>query len=86
VFESEVSVSDRICCHSGRKLPENHTCGARCEDFPGCISIPLDVAMRLVQADEQTGAAERDIARRMATLNAIHEAIIRGLAAQGGSG
>jgi hypothetical protein len=42
--------------------------------------------MRLVQADEQTGAAERDIARRMATLNAIHEAIIRGLAAQGGSG
>ena len=75
-------MSDRVCCHSGRRLPENHTCGARCADFPACISISLDVVAQLVQADEQTMIAEREAANRMEALTMIHSAIVDGLSLQ----
>lgn len=75
-------MSDRVCCQSGRRLPENHTCGARCADFPACITIPLDVVAQLVQADEQTMIAERETANRMEALAMIHSAIVDGLLLQ----
>ena len=67
---------------SKRRLPENHTCGARCADLPSCISIPLDVVAQLVQADEQTMIAERETANRMEALTMIHSAIVDGLSLQ----
>ncbi len=60
----------------------NHTCGARCADFPACISIPLDVVAQFVQADEQTMIAEREAADRMEALAMIHSAILDGLSLQ----
>jgi hypothetical protein len=76
-------VSNRVCCHNGRKLPENHTCGARCADFPGCISIPVEVVFDLATVDEKRGVAERETARRIEILGTMHNAIEIGLAAKG---
>jgi len=76
-------VSDRVCCHSGRKLAENHTCGGRCADFPGCISIPVEVVFDLATVDEKRGVAERETARRIEILGTMHDAIELGLAAKG---
>ena len=81
-FRREDVLSDRACCHRGVKLPENHTCGARCADFPDCISIPLDVAIQLTRADEQTEVAARETASRMESLTTMHDAIVSGLSAQ----
>ena len=64
------------------KAAREHTCGARCADFPACISISLDVVAQLVQADEQTMIAERETANRMEALTMIHSAIVDGLSLQ----
>jgi len=76
-------LSRRVCCHSGQKLPDNHTCGARCRGFPDCISIPIDVVFQLIEADEQTRAAELEASRRIDVLQSMHDAVVTGLAAQG---
>jgi hypothetical protein len=76
-------VSHRVCCHTGRKLPERHTCGGRCADFPGCISIPVEIVFDLATLDERWEVAERETARRIEILGTMHSAIEIGLAAKG---
>jgi hypothetical protein len=76
-------LSHRVCCHSGQQLPNNHTCGERCREFPDCISIPIDVVFQLIEVDEQTRAAEREASRRIDVLQSMHDAVVTGLAAQG---
>ena len=76
-------MSRRVCCHSGQKLPDNHTCGARCRGFPDCISIPIDVVFQLIKMDEQNKAADREASRRIDVLQSMHDAVVIGLAAQG---
>ena len=76
-------MSHRVCCHLGRKLPENRTCGGRCVDFPSCISIPVEVVFDLATLDEKWEVAERETARRIEILGTMHNAIEIGLAAKG---
>jgi hypothetical protein len=76
-------VSQRVCCHSGKQVPENHTCGERCPDFPACISIPVEVVFDLAALDEKWEAAERETARRIEILGTMHSAIEAGLASKG---
>ena len=76
------NLSHRVCCHSGQQLPNNHTCGERCREFPDCISIPIDVVFQLIEVDEHTRAAEREATRRIDVLQSMHDAVVTGLAAQ----
>jgi hypothetical protein len=74
-------VSRRCCAHSGAKLADNATCGARCDGFPAClpavspalareITLALDAAI----SEHQAASAAHEL------LDRLHTAISDGLA------
>jgi hypothetical protein len=73
-------VSRQVCKHRAEKLPDNHSCGARCSEFPACLPpFPPEAIQTLIQAQ-----VEWDLARGTALavgdlLQALHGAIQTGL-------
>jgi hypothetical protein len=61
-------VSRRCCLYLGRQLPERHTCGVSCDEFPFCLpALPDSTPVALAQLQLAAHLA-RDRARFLTEL------------------
>jgi hypothetical protein len=71
-------MAQQSCMHLGTKLPDNQTCGGRCERFPACLPSPpseLPQQLAQLQADAKADRAAAQTTSRM--LAAVRAAIAR---------
>jgi hypothetical protein len=67
----------RTCQHTGRKLPDHHSCSLLCRDFPSCLPPPSSALVSSVRAAQERG----DAAHQEAVMDALielHAAIVEG--------
>jgi hypothetical protein len=65
-------------------LPDNHSCGAFCADFPRCLpSLPATVAVDLNELQEQLTTDHEALRERLALLDQLQEAITQGIERKG---
>jgi len=70
----------RFCQRLAVKLPDAHSCGTRCADFPGCLPpIPAEVldtitsVRAMVEAERRTSLAVREF------LELLRQALTEGI-------
>ena len=80
-------MSGCTCKHLGKKLPDNHTCGSLCAEFPACLPpLSLELAEEITRG-RAFGESERRVAERTTSLlELLGEAIEEGLGKRNGEG
>jgi hypothetical protein len=74
-------VSLRCCAHSGIKLADKATCGARCRAFPDCLpAMSVEQAQEIVLTLRSPADEHRAAAAAHEALDHLHDAITEGLA------
>jgi hypothetical protein len=75
-----ISVSRQVCKHRAEKLPDNHSCGARCSEFPACLPpFPPEAIQSLINAQAEVDWARGNALAVRDLLQALHGAIQTGL-------
>jgi len=76
-------VSCWVCKYRGIKLPDNHSCGRLCNDFPSCLpSISPEVISGIVNWRLEAGSEREATAAAAGRLALLHDAIQQALASQ----
>jgi hypothetical protein len=67
--------------HRGERLPDNVSCGARCERFPSCLPpLPAETVGLILELRAVAAAEQETTAALRTTLGRLHDAIEQGLA------
>jgi hypothetical protein len=78
-------LSLKRCIHTGGQLPDNHTCGALCQDFPQCLPpLPVYLPARLAELHSVNQAEHEQASAVEEALLLLHESISRGLTTKDG--
>lgn len=73
-------LSLKRCHHTGRKLPDNCSCGALCHDFPRCLPpLPAYLPTRMAELHEANDAEREQASAVVEALLLLHASIARGL-------
>jgi hypothetical protein len=80
----EHTLSLQCCPFLKRKLPDAHSCGALCAEFPRCLqSLPTTVATDFAELQEHLTQNNESLVARLTFLEQLHDAITHGLERKG---
>jgi hypothetical protein len=78
-------VSRRTCRHLGVKLPDPHSCGARCAEFPSCLPpLPADVVGAVAYLRAAVETQHRSTVAVGDFLELLRQALTEGMARRDG--
>jgi hypothetical protein len=80
----ELGLSFNWCPHLGVKLPDAHSCGDLCAEFPRCLPpLPATVAVDFAELQEHLTQNHETLVARLTFLEQLHDAITHGLERKG---
>ncbi len=73
-------MSRQVCKHQRVKLPDRHSCGPRCDEFPSCLEpIPAGFLAGVVRLRGELNARHEAATAVNDLLEGLHAAIVDGL-------